>query len=274
MRRWLGLLFLLALLPGCVGRAAPESAVLQPLLRPYDAILRPRGVGPFPAVVLLHGCLGVRSKDTRWAETLREQGYVALIVDSMTGRRLTTLDQRRGVCQGMQLWGGTRAADVAASLAYLRTLPDVDPTQLGVMGFSHGAWAALDFLAGASDEDVRGLHAVIGFYPYCGVASRARWLGWQVDVPTLLLLAADDHMVSPSQCRSLAARASARGRPVSLTIYPDVGHVFDWRPSPATEDAHRQVAAFLAAHLAPRRSVATERQELGQSAGSRGFDAR
>ncbi len=249
MRRALGLLLLGALLAGCV-TAGPVPATLQPLLRPHDTVYRPDGAGPFPAVVLLHGCLGVRSKDARWAEALRDQGYVALVVDSMTGRGLTTIDQRRGVCQGMTLWGGTRAADVAASLAYLRTLPYVDGARLGVIGFSHGAWAALDFLAGASDDDVRGLHAVVGFYPYCGMASRARWRGWHVDVPALLLLAADDRMVSTSQCESLAERASAGGRSVSLTVYPHVGHSFDWRPSPATDDAHRKVAAFLAAHLA------------------------
>jgi len=249
MRRALGLLLLGALLAGCV-TAGPVPATLQPLLRPHDTVYRPDGAGPFPAVVLLHGCLGVRSKDARWAEALRDQGYVALVVDSMTGRGLTTIDQRRGVCQGMTLWGGTRAADVAASLAYLRTLPYVDGARLGVIGFSHGAWAALDFLAGASDDDVRGLHAVVGFYPYCGMASRARWRGWHVDVPALLLLAADDRMVSTSQCESLAERALASGRSVSLTVYPHVGHSFDWRASPATDDAQRKVAAFLGAHLA------------------------
>ena len=254
MRRALGSILLVALVAGCVTGGAPTTTTPQPILRPHDVVYRPDGVGPFPAVVLLHGCLGVRAKDTRWAEALREQGYVALVVDSMTGRGLTSIDQRRGVCQGMALWGGTRAADVAASLAYLRTLPYVDAARLGVMGFSHGAWAALDFLAGASDDDVRGLGAVVGFYPYCGMASLARWRGWQVDLPALLLLAAADRIVSTSQCESLASRATANGRRVLLTIYPDVGHSFDWRSSPATEDAQRKVAAFLAEHLAAPRT--------------------
>jgi dienelactone hydrolase len=251
MRHALGFVLLVLVFGGCATAAVP-LATPQPLLRPHDVMYRPSGPGPFPAVLLLHACLGVRAKDTRWAESLREQGYVALVVDSMTGRGLTTPDQRFGVCQGMTLWGGTRAADVAASLDYLRSLPYVDGTRLGVIGFSHGAWAALDFLASASPADVRGLHAVIGFYPYCGVASRARWRGWSVDVPALFLLAAQDRMVSPSQCERLATRMKAQGRPVSLTLYPDVGHAFDWRASPATDDARRQVAAFLGTHLAPQ----------------------
>jgi dienelactone hydrolase len=251
-RAALGLGLLLAVVAGCVTGTGPGVAATQLLLRPHDALYRPDGPGPFPAVIVLHGCLGVRAKDTRWAEALRDEGYVALVVDSMTGRGLTTIDQRRSVCQGRALWGATRAADVAASLAHLRTLGEVDAARLAVVGFSHGAWAALDFLADAADDDVRGLRGIVAFYPYCGVASRARWLGWRVDVPTLLLLAGEDRMVSPSQCETVAARATASGRPVSLTIYPDVGPAFDWRPSRATEDARRQVSAFLAERLGPR----------------------
>jgi dienelactone hydrolase len=249
IRRALGLAFLLALAAGCAAVRPAADAALQPLLRPHDALYRPEGAGPFPAVVVLHGCLGVRSKDTRWAERLRDRGYVALVVDSLTGRGLTTLEQRRGVCGGWTLWGGTRAADVRASLAYLRTLPYVDGARLGVIGFSHGAWAALDLLAGASDDDVRGLRAVVGFYPYCGMASRAHWLGWRVDVPTLLLLADADRTVSSAECVSVAERVTAGGRSVAFTVYPEVGHNFDWRSSPATEDAQRRVLAFLAEHL-------------------------
>jgi dienelactone hydrolase len=259
IHRGVGLVLLLALVAGCVAGRPTAEATLQTLLRPHDALYRPDGAGPFPAIVVLHGCLGVRSKDAGWAERLREQGYVALVVDSLTGRGLTTLEQRRGVCAGWTLWGGTRAADVSASLAYLRTLPYVDPTRLAAIGFSHGAWAALDLLAVASDDEVRGLRAVVGFYPYCGVISRAQWFGWRVDVPTLLLLAAEDRTVSPLQCQSLAERVTAGGRSVAFTVYPQVGHNFDWRSSPATEDAQRRVGAFLAEHLGAGRQAGLPR---------------
>jgi dienelactone hydrolase len=253
MKRWLlavtAVMIVVAAAAGCVAFRPLDAAVLQPVLRPHDTVLKPDGAGPFPAVMVLHGCLGVRSKDTRWAERLRDAGYVALVVDSMTGRGKTTREDLTGVCRGLSLWGSTRAADVRASLAYLRTLPDVDAARIAIVGFSHGAWAALDFLSTGSADDVQGLRAVVGFYPYCGVASRARWLGWSVDVPTLLLLAGQDDFVSPAQCQSLAEREAAGGRPVSFTVYPDARHSFDWRASDATADAQRQVEAFLAEHL-------------------------
>jgi dienelactone hydrolase len=251
IRTALALGLLASLVAGCVVTRPSADAALEPALWPTGALHRPDGAGPFPAVVVLSGCLGVRSKDARWAERLRERGYVTLVPDSFTGRGLTTLEQRRDVCRGLTLWGGTRAADVRASLAHLRTLPDVDAGRMAVVGFSHGAWAALELLAIASDDDVQGLRAVIGFYPYCGVVSRARWFGWRVDVPTMLLLAGEDQMVSPAQCQSVAERAAADGRRVTFTVYPDAAHGFDWRTSAATEDAQRRVDAFLAEHLAP-----------------------
>lgn len=227
----------------------PPSDGLQPILRPHDSIYRPAGEGAFPAVILLHGCAGVRRKDTQWAEAFRQEGYVALVVDSLSGRGIMTREDRRRICVGLDLWGSTRAGDLLASLAYLRSLPFVDAERIGVVGWSHGAWAALDFLASASPEMAHGLRAVVAFYPYCGFASRARWRGFGLDVPVLMLLAEADSIVSTSSCLSLAQAQAERGRPVTAKVYPEVGHVFDWRESAATSDARERVRAFLAHRL-------------------------
>src|SRR5262245_10773270 len=244
----IGALLLAALvIAGCVSLSATES--LQPILRPHDSLYRPEGLGPFPAVVLMHGCAGVRRKDTWWAEAFRQQGYVALVVDSLSGRGITTWEDRRKICLGLDLWGSTRAGDLLASLAYVRALPFVDAERIAVVGWSHGAWAALDFLASASAEMVHGLRGVVAFYPYCGIASRASWRGFGVDVPVLMLLAEADSIVSTDSCRRLADGQAQQGRSVSVKVYPEVGHVFDWRESEATRDARERVRAFLAERL-------------------------
>jgi dienelactone hydrolase len=235
------------LVAGCAGLPRPDA--LQPILRPHDAVYRPLGEGRFPAVILLHGCAGVRSKDTRWAQAFREQGYVAVVVDSLSGRGITSREDRRKVCLGLDLWGATRAGDLLASLEHVRALPFVDSTRLAVVGWSHGAWAALDFLASAPPEDVTGVRAVVAFYPYCGIASVARWRGLRVDVPLLMLLAEADATISTGDCLRLAADEAGRGHPVTTKVYPEVGHVFDWRESAATQDARERVRAFLAERL-------------------------
>ena len=250
-RRWLpgiGAVLIALLTVGAAAGCAtlPATERLQPILRPHDGLYKPVGDGPFPAVVLMHGCAGVRRKDTQWAETFRRQGYVALVVDSLSGRGITTWEERRNICLGLDLWGSTRAGDLLASLAYVRALPFVDAGRIAVVGWSHGAWAALDFLASASPDMVEGLRGVVAFYPYCGLASRARWRGFGVDVPVLMLLAEADAIVSTGSCRRLAEEQAERGRPVVLKVYPEAGHVFDWRESAATLDAREQVRAFLA----------------------------
>ena len=241
------LIIMLPFVAGCAGLPAPDD--LQSLLRPHDSVYRPEGEGPFPTVILLHGCAGVRRKDTMWAEAFRQQGYVALVVDSLSGRGLMTWEERRRICLGLDLWGSTRAGDLLATLAHVRALPFVDAERIAVVGWSHGAWAALDFLASASPEMVRGLRGVVAFYPYCGIASRARWRGFGVDVPVLMLLAEADSIVSTDSCVSLAESEVKRGHPVAAKVYPEVGHVFDWRESAATLDARERVRAFLAERL-------------------------
>jgi hypothetical protein len=55
-------------------------------------IRRPEGAGPFPAVVLLHGCAGDwRGMDSRWGARLIEWGYVALSVDSYSPRGIESV---------------------------------------------------------------------------------------------------------------------------------------------------------------------------------------
>jgi dienelactone hydrolase len=242
-----GVLVIALTLAGCAGLPRPEA--LQPILRPHDSVYRPVGEGPFPAVILLHGCAGVRSKDMRWAEAFREQGYVAVVVDSLSGRGITSRADRRKVCLGLDLWGSTRAGDLLASLEYVRALPFVDRTRIAVVGWSHGAWAALDFLASAPVNAVSGVRAVVAFYPYCGMASVAHWRGLRTDVPLLMLLAEADRMISTGDCLRLAADETGRGHHVTTKVYPEVGHVFDWFDSAAARDARERVRAFLADRL-------------------------
>ena len=51
-------------------------------------LTRPKGAGPFPAVVLLHTCLGLPANRRSIADALAAWGYVALFVDDFTTRGL------------------------------------------------------------------------------------------------------------------------------------------------------------------------------------------
>src|SRR5258708_4681448 len=70
----------------------------------------PSGPGPFPAVVLAHGCGGTGAHDREWARILHEWGYATFVVDSFYGRGL------REVCtSAVTLTGTQRIPDASTN---------------------------------------------------------------------------------------------------------------------------------------------------------------
>src|SRR3954470_24808491 len=96
-------------------------------------LARPEGKGPFPAVVVLHGCGGFHEDMLAWADRLRRWGYAALAVDSFGPRDL----ERQ--CAGF----GDQPIEAFRALAYLKTLPYVSADRIAVLGFSMGGNSVL-----------------------------------------------------------------------------------------------------------------------------------
>ena len=220
----------------------------------------PRGTGPFPAVILLHGCGGVGPNVKEWAVWLRHEGYAAFVLDSFGGRGLKRL------CAGSaELTGLMRAPDVFAAAAYLKRLPQIDGGRIAAIGYSHGGWTLLTAASTEARYPEASIRAFILFYPSC-----CGWKKLPGKTPILMLLGAKDHWTPAAPCEELAKSASAAGRSVTAVVYPNAYHHFDgaelrrriivsdarggrgatiaYNPR-AHEDAEKQVRAFLAAHL-------------------------
>src|SRR6185369_14529952 len=133
-------------------------------------LTKPDGVGPFPAIVHLHGCNGLPKAVASgaathpWAQQLAAWGYAALVVDSFTARGI-----------GQACTGGSaapRVGDAYGALAYLARQPFVEASRIAVMGFSQGAITALS-LVGAREyelfenEAAHKFKAAVAFYPAC-----------------------------------------------------------------------------------------------------------
>ncbi len=226
--------------------ASHAFATRQPLL---GYLARPFGKGPFPAVVLLHGCGGFGPRETRWADRLRVWGYVALAVDSFTPRNRTG-------CNGPMVDVG---GDGFAALHYLATLPFVLPDRVAVLGSSLGGIAALGDVENNAPEPDQHLkfHAAVAFYPSCTGDSG------QVDAPTLILIGEKDDWAWAQACRHMVADATRHGASIDLVVYPDATHDFDvpattpYRilghhiayDAAATQDAEQRVRDFLSRAL-------------------------
>lgn len=246
-----------------IERLAPRE--LSAMLRPADTLYKPEGDGPFPVVALFHGCGGIRESDHRWAELFRDQGFVAVVVDSLRPRDLQDDERWRAVCQGKTLWGRERAGDVLVTLADLRKLPYVDPKRIVLAGWSHGAWTIMDALAleaagklptnlATDPGGLDGVKGAILFYPYCGLGSLSRE-GWSRPVPSLMLLAERDRVTAHEECIEAAEALRNQGQPVTVHVYPGVDHAFDYTDLPpdsnlphdpvVTADAKARVTKFL-----------------------------
>jgi dienelactone hydrolase len=222
------------------------AAVVGPLT---GYLTTPPGAGPFPAVALIHSCLGLPENRAAFAATLASWGYVALYVDEFAPR---------GLAETCSVDFPVGPPDAAAALAFLARQPFVDARRLAVVGFSQGGDVAL--AVAASPPGATRLSAA-AYYPPC-----ANRQGERLAVPTLILVGKADSVTPAEDCRAFAA-GQAPGE-TQLVVLPGAGHLFDDPASAggrlvlgmhfaydraATARAEQELRRFLAATLSQRR---------------------
>lgn len=208
-------------------------------LAPEAELLTPEGPGPFPTVLIFHGCGGVRAHLQAYARSAVAAGWAALLVDSFTPRGWSRNHARMLICTGLRFRGGRRAGDVLAAIAGARRLPLVDPDRIVLAGWSHGAWAIMDLMAmplvregeaGLADAPGISLTGVRGgflAYPYVGVASASRGgRPWPRPLTLLSVVPRRDHLASVRRHMRALASAVAAGSEVSIWSV-DGTHAFD-----------------------------------------------
>jgi|HubBroStandDraft_1064217.scaffolds.fasta_scaffold22125_3 dienelactone hydrolase len=231
-------------------RIPPVSAPIARMpAGPIPASLKlPAGKGPFPAVIVLHGCAGLGPSQIIWAERLTEWGYAALIPDSLTPRGVTR------VCEPesqplVTPWD--RVGDVGSAVAWLRTRKDIDPARIAVLGLSHGGTTAM--LATETIYEKFRLRAAIDYYGPC-VDPAAHGT-----VPLLVAAGQLDDWGDPARLCQAFAAAMRPGQVVDVHVYPGAyhafdnpnithavidGHVLEYNPAAAT-DSYARVHDFL-----------------------------
>lgn len=232
--------------PGANDGQAPLPAYLA----------RPAGAGPFPAVVVLHGCGGLNNVVVTWADRLARWGYVAVAIDSLTPRG------RANAC-GSGL--NEQTFDAYQALKFLTAQPFVHADRIGMLGISLGGGSALTALERGLVEPMFPVkfRAGVAFYPRCaGMAG-------VMTAPMLVLIGELDDWTPAAACRDMAAgKTGTFGPPrepgdrsmIELVVYPDAHHSFiaselrdgirlhgHWLQynEAATQDAASRVRAFF-----------------------------
>jgi len=171
----------------------------------------PKGAGPFPAVVLLHTCLGLPADRRPIADALVGWGYVSLWVDDFATRGLKetcAVDFPQGV------------AHAFGALGFLAAQPFVDPKRIAAVGSSQGGDTALRVAASPAAAGGAAFRAAAAFYPPCANEADATLV-----IPTLILVGAKDDVTPAADCAALARR-QGQGL-VRLVVYPGARHGFD-----------------------------------------------
>jgi dienelactone hydrolase len=201
-----------------LAREHGETIVRPPPLILTGYLAKPAGSGPFPAVVYLHGCLGLENfRREAAASQFTSWGYVSLVVDSFA---------TRGISEDCSAPFSIRQPDALGALRYLATLPFVDPRRIALVGIAQGGTAALE-IATARQYEIFEMPAgvrfksVVAFYPSCGAA------GSELAIPALVLTGGIENWGRAVDCEYWMQRRAGRGAPVRIEVYPEAYHAFD-----------------------------------------------
>ena len=200
------------------------------------AIYKPAGAGPFPALVILHSCGGIRSEIRDWAKEALARGYVAFVLDSLGPRKV------REVCVPSQANAGLNAVrgakDVFQAVEHLGRFPFVDRQRIGLLGFSWGAIVGL-LASGASYREALASSetryaAFVGFYPICFLPANAapgrrdiEFVRPDHEAPALVLLADQDTEAPASECVPRLQALKDKGVAIDWHLYPGATHCWD-----------------------------------------------
>jgi len=190
-----------------------------------NKVFKPKGEGPFPAVVLIHTSGGLTNGHIkRDAEKLVEKGYVALVLDSMGPRRISLITESTRA-----LYPPAGVKDAYIALDFLKNQSYVDKDRIYEAGYSWGGFVstllgspALAKAAGANDR----FKATVSFYSTC-VINNSNLILPDTDKPVLMLLAGDDRENPHGTCFQDLEQYKAKGMPIHSFIYEKASHAWD-----------------------------------------------
>ena len=205
-------------------------------LEPFTQVFAPADARPRPAVLMFHGCGGVRPHLARYGKAAAAEGWRAFVVDSYRPRGWSRAYSTAFVCTGAIFQGRQRAGDVAAAVAGVVARPDVDASRLVLAGWSHGGWSIMDLMTMARAEEagvsgslatLDGVRSLFLAYPYGGVGALSRNRDWRRKPRVLGVIAGRDHITNGRDAIRVFEAPRRAGSKVDLWSIPTATHSFD-----------------------------------------------
>lgn len=226
------ILFFATFLCLCGGaRADAEYVYLQGDDKSLQAALyRPAGNGPFPAVVAIHGCEGLKGSNgairpslDEWGRHLAADGFLVLFPDSYASRGLSS--QCREKVSKVRP-DRERVTDIRAARDWLQKQDYVRKDRIALLGWDNGAigvlWAVRPNLE--PDDEQPDFRSAAVLYPGC---RRLNDTAWSTRIPTLVLIGALDDWTPARNCELMVAGARGRSARAVIVKYKGAHHAFD-----------------------------------------------
>ena len=194
------------ILPACTSRlTAPD---VKPAI--YGELYKPKTPGVYPAVILLHGSIGVQPANLHLAKVLSNHGYVSVVLDYYAGVGGLPPGSFK---QFEKLDGWSR--NIKNCVKYLQSLSEVEKNSIGLVGFSRGGGLAM-----ALSGQISSVKAVVAYYP------SMEFVNIDSIAPVLLLHGSNDTLIPLDQVKYLHYVLLDRGKTAKLKIYEGAGHGF------------------------------------------------
>jgi dienelactone hydrolase len=175
---------------------------------------------PLPAVLISHAWMGRDEFVCAKARTLAELGYAAFALD-MYGNGIVGSGPEENAKLMKPFMDDRKLLQdrMAAALATVRQLPQVDAQRIAAMGFCFGGLCVLDLAR--TGADLRGVVSFHGLFIPPGNTA-----GNKIKAKVLVLHGHDDPMAPPDQALSLAKELTEAGADWQIHLYGNTLHAF------------------------------------------------
>jgi carboxymethylenebutenolidase len=208
-------------------------------------LAKPEGNGPFPGVVVIQEWWGLEEHIKDVARRFAAEGFVAIAPDLYHGHVATEPDDARKHAMAMQLDVAMR--DIQGAINHLKSMPEVAPKKVGVVGFCMGG--SLTLRAATRSVDVG---AAAPFYAggldglYADIPN--------IQAPVFAAFGADDGGIPLEKVDKLRDLLKEHGKQAEVKVYEGAPHSFfndtrdSYRPE-ASKDAFGKVLALFRSEL-------------------------
>ena len=241
------------------------------LIRGYFA--SPREVRGGPAVVLVHENLGIIPRRREAVRAFAEEGFTTLAVDlySRIGGQppqdYKTPEERR-IKAFKATFDEQAVPDLEAGCAYLRTLPQVDASRIGALGYCSGGGTLYAWVCGNN----KSLKCAVVYYGSVELGGASRPDGKDLNrmltapklqVPLQVHQGDADKAVPLDKAKAMVAELKKSGQPVEFFEYAGADHAYEDATHPnhhkdAFAHTWTRTLEFLRRHLGEAKRAAAE----------------